>query len=160
MSAYHVRRKERAIEDTAELRAVLKRGRFAVIAMCRGDEPYVVTLNHGFDEDRGCLYYHAALEGQKLDFLRGNPQVCATVIEDRGYVVGDCSHKYRSVVVRGTLAIVEEDGEKAHAMEALIRHQEPDPKPVLDRFLADPKWMAGVVMLRLDIREMTGKANL
>lgn len=160
MGAYHLRRRDRAIEDPAELRALLRRGRFATLALCRDDEPYVVTLSHGLDEERSCLYFHAALEGQKLDFLRANPRVCATVIEDRGYAAGDCTHKYRSVIVRGRLTIIEEAAEKQHAMEVLIRHHEPDPDPVRLRFLSDARWAEGVVMLRLELEEMTGKVNL
>jgi len=156
---YHVRRKEREIRDEAELRRILRESRFVTLALCRDGEPYVVTLTHGYDQERDCLYFHAALDGQKLDFIRANPQTCATAVEDHGYVVGDCSHKYRSVVLRGSVTMLEEDNEKAHAMAVLIRHHEEQPEPVERRFLSNPTWAAGVAMLRLDIREMTGKGN-
>ena len=160
MGAYHLRRKDRAIEDSRELHALLRQGRFAALALCRDGEPYVVTLNHGLDEQRNCLYFHAAPEGQKLDFIRAHPRACATVVEDHGYAPGECSHRYRSVVLRGPLSIVTDEREKRHAMDVLIRHHEPDPDPVRLRFLADPQWTGGVAVLRLDIEEMTGKASL
>ena len=156
---YHVRRTEREIRNEAELHRIVNHSRFVTVALCRDGEPYAVTLSHGYDEEHGCLYFHAAPEGQKLDFIRSNPLTCATVVEDHGYVTGDCSHKYRSVVLRGTMAMVDDEQEKLHAMEVLVRHHEGQPEQVRRRFLSDPAWTGGVVMLRLDVQEMTGKGN-
>lgn len=156
---HHVRRHEREILDENELAGILRNGRFAVLGFARGDEPYVVTMNYGFDANQHCLYFHAATEGDKLAFIASNPTTCATVIEDHGYAAGECSHHYRSVVLRGRMSIVEESHEKTHAMETLIRHQEADPEPVRRRLLAGSEWMSGVVLLRLQIAEMTGKGN-
>jgi nitroimidazol reductase NimA-like FMN-containing flavoprotein (pyridoxamine 5'-phosphate oxidase superfamily) len=57
------------------------------------------------------------------------------------------------------MAIVDDEQEKLHAMEVLVRHHEGQPEQVRRRFLSDPAWTAGVVMLRLDVQEMTGKGN-
>ncbi|MCU0612545.1 MAG: pyridoxamine 5'-phosphate oxidase family protein, partial [Candidatus Eisenbacteria bacterium] len=83
---YQVRRKEREIQEPDELRRIVREGRFATLALCREGEPYLVTLSHGYDQIRHCLYFHASPEGQKLDFIRVNPRACATVVEDHGYV--------------------------------------------------------------------------
>ena len=53
--------------------------------------PYVVTMNYGYDRGGRALYFHCAKEGLKTDFVRENPNVCATVIEDLGYQHGSAS---------------------------------------------------------------------
>jgi len=47
-----MRRKEKAIDDKQEIIDILKTARFVTIAMCKDNEPYLVTLSHGFDSER------------------------------------------------------------------------------------------------------------
>jgi nitroimidazol reductase NimA-like FMN-containing flavoprotein (pyridoxamine 5'-phosphate oxidase superfamily) len=152
-----VRRTERAIVEPQELDGILSRGKYAVLAMCRNEEPYVVTMNYGYDKAKGALYFHCAHEGQKLDFVRSNPQVCGTVVEDLGYVQGECAHAYQSVVLRGVMRVVEEAAEKRQAMDVLLHHLEEDPEPVRQGSLADSGAYDRVAILRLDIHDITGK---
>lgn len=157
MPKYHLRRREREILDRAELGTVLMRGRYMAVAMCRNGEPYVVTLSYGYSADENALYFHCARDGLKLDFLRANPSVCATVVEDLGYKSGECAHAYRSVVVRGPLRVVEDRADKAHGLRVLLAHQEDDPREVEGRLLPDDAAYDRVLVLRLAIAEMTGK---
>jgi len=89
MQKYHLQnRPNREITSAEEIRDILRRGKYVVIALCRDNEPYVVTLSYGYSEKQNCLYFHVATKGLKLDVIRTNPHVCATVIEDGGYVPG------------------------------------------------------------------------
>ena len=63
--SFHVRRKDREITDTAALKEVLKSTKYVTIALCMDNEPYLVSLSHGYDETRNCLYFHCANEGKK-----------------------------------------------------------------------------------------------
>ncbi len=157
MAAYHMRRQDRAIGDPEELRRILKSGKYAAVAMCRADEPYIVTLSYGYDPEAHVCYFHAALQGLKLDFIRANPRVCATVIEDRGYVKGQCKHRYASVVLRGELALVQDRAEQQHGMDVLLNQLEEDPAPIKARSLKDAAAFDRVAILRLTIRDCTGK---
>jgi nitroimidazol reductase NimA-like FMN-containing flavoprotein (pyridoxamine 5'-phosphate oxidase superfamily) len=136
---------------------VLADGKYAIVSMCRENEPYIVTLNYGFDEAKNALYFHCALKGLKLDFIRTNPTVCATVIEDRGYKKDECDHAYRSVVFWAEMTAVEDLNEKKHAMEILLRHLEENPDPIRARNFPDDDAYRKVGILRLDIKEITGK---
>jgi nitroimidazol reductase NimA-like FMN-containing flavoprotein (pyridoxamine 5'-phosphate oxidase superfamily) len=151
--------KEREITDPKILDEILREGKFVVAALCRNDEPYLVSLSYGHDVEKGALYFHCAKKGLKTDFIRDNPAACLTVIEDRGYKMGECSQGYRSVVLRGEMHVVEELEEKKHGMEVLLRHLEDDPDPVRERNLKDDKAYIGVGILRFDIHEITGKAG-
>jgi len=127
MAKYHLHLKEREIKDPARLEEILDRGRYTVVAMCKNDEPYLVTMSYGYDCNQKTLYFHTALKGLKMEFIKENHDVCGTVIEDLGYKEGECSHAYRSLVYHGTLEAVISLEEKKHGMAVLLRHQEKKP---------------------------------
>ena len=157
MTKYHMRKFEREIADKEEIADILRNGEYAVISMCRNSEPYIVTLSYGYDEKRNSLYFHSARTGLKIDFIKENPKVCATVIEDGGYLKGECEHKYASVVFWGNMQVVEDLNEKKHALTTMIDHLEEAPEPVKARLLKNDSVYEGVGILRLDINEITGK---
>lgn len=157
MIKYHMRKIEREISDAEELANILKTGKYAVISMCRNNEPYIVTLSYGYDEHRNSLYFHSAKAGLKIDFLKENPKVCATIIVDGGYLTGECEHKYASVVFWGNMYMVDDLEEKKNALVTLIDHLEEIPEPVKARLLKNDNVYEGVGILRLDIGEITGK---
>ena len=157
MAKYHMNRKDREITELKEIVAILQEGKYAVISMCRDNEPYIVTLNYGYDTDKNALYFHNALQGLKIDFIKCNPNVCATVIDDRGYIMNECAHAYRSVVFWGKMSIVEDIVEKKHAMEILLNHLEDNPDIIKERSLKNDEVYSELGILRLDIMEITGK---
>ena len=158
MSDYHPKRKEKVIHDQAEIERLLTGGKFAVIALCRSDEPYLVSLSYGYDQAKRCLYFHCANAGHKLDFIASNPRACATIIEDRGYLPGQCDHDYASLVIRGKLAVVEDLAEKKHGLLALLEHLEADPQPILARNIKNDASYRAVTILKLTIDAVSGKA--
>lgn len=157
MAKYHLNKKEREISDKKELLDILERGKYAAIAMCRSNEPYVVTLNYGFDRGKNALYFHTTQRGLKIEFIRENPLVCATVVEDRGYKMGECSHAYRSVVFWGKMSAVDDITEKKRGFDVLLHHLEENPGEVKERLLKDETRYRDVAILRLDIFDITGK---
>jgi len=152
-----MRRAEREITDRAKLVEILRANSYAVLSMCRDDEPYIVTLNYGYDVAKEALYFHCALEGQKLDFILCNPLVCGTVIEDGGYIQGECAWAYRTVVFRGQMHVVEGLDEKKHAMDVMLDHYEDSPDLVRQKQLREDKVYDRLGILRLDIQEISGK---
>ena len=157
MLKYHMNRKEKEITDSVVLNEIVKQGKYVTIAMCRAKEPYIVALNYGYDENKNALYFHCSLKGLKLDFIKHNPAVCATVIEDRGYKMGDCSQAYRSVVFWGKMHIIEDLEEKKHGINILLNHLEDNPDEIRERSLKSDDVYKEVGILRLDITEISGK---
>lgn len=159
MHPYHMNRKDRQINDPNELQRLLRNGKYAVIALCRNNDPYIVTLSYGYDQTNNALYFHTSRKGLKLDFIRDNPSVCATVIEDRGYQPGQCSHLYSSLVVWGTMTVLEDLDEKKLALNMLFRQLETDPEPIRQRNIPSDKAYDACTWLRLDIQHITGKSG-
>jgi hypothetical protein len=48
MKQYHLQnRPDREITSDEEITGILRKGKYAVISMCRDNEPYIVTLSYG-----------------------------------------------------------------------------------------------------------------
>jgi uncharacterized protein len=159
MAKYHMNKKEKEITDQEEIIRILNEGKYAVIAMCRDNEPYIVTLSYGYDGEKNSLYFHSAKEGLKLDFINDNHEVCATVIEDKGYQKDNCSHSYSSVVMFGKMSLVEDLSEKKLAMDIILNHLEENPEPIKQRNFKDDKMYEHFSLLKLEISEKTGKSG-
>lgn len=156
MESYHIRRKDKEIKDTKVLESILTSQRYMTVAMCRDGEPYLVTLNHGYDPEKRCIYFHCAGEGKKLDFLRANPRVWGQALEDLGYIDGECEHAYRCVMFSGKAGFLEKDEEKRIALEVMIRQHESEPEKVMARVLK-PDRIWEVTIGVIEIEEITGK---
>jgi nitroimidazol reductase NimA-like FMN-containing flavoprotein (pyridoxamine 5'-phosphate oxidase superfamily) len=115
----------------------MERGKFVTISMCRNKEPYIVTLSYGYDKNKHALYFHAAIKGLKLDIIKENPNVCATVIEDHGYVEDQCEQHYRSVVFWGKMYIIDGLDEQKYGLDILLNHLEKNPNPIKKRNIKD-----------------------
>ncbi len=153
---YHLRRKEKTIQDETELLDVITGQCVMTIAMCRESEPYLVSLNYGYDTAGRCFYFHCAGEGKKMDFLMKNPVVWGQVLEDRGYLPGQCDHAFRCIMFHGNVDFLETEAEKLHALEVMIDHSEPDPEPVKARLLIKGK-LEKVIVGRIRVDTMSGK---
>jgi uncharacterized protein len=157
MTDYHMQRQDKAITDTATLQQILASGQFAVIAIAGKTYPYTVTMNYGYDPAQNSLFFHCASKGLKLDMLRKNPMVCATIIEDLGFRFGECDHGYRSLVIRGKMTEIQDFNEKCSALRTMLQHLEKDPDRMAARIFKNPARIQSLGMLKLSIEQITGK---
>lgn len=157
MPRYHLQKKERAIRDQAELLRIIKKGKYLTLALCKNGEPYIVTLSYGYDESKNVFYFHSRRRGMKADFILGNPQVCATIVEDRGYIMNECAHEFRSVIIRGNMFFVESLEEKKYGMDILLKHLEDNPDKIRRESLSNDMVYRNLGILRLDVIEIQGK---
>ena len=87
MEKYHMNnRPNREIKNKVQINKLLHTGKYVTLALCKDNQPYIVTLSYGYDEATDSLYMHCADKGLKLDFIKENPNVCGTIIEDGGYI--------------------------------------------------------------------------
>ena len=160
MSRYHLRRTDRELTDARDVDSILRRGRYATVGLVQDGAPYVVSLSYGYDEAGRALYFHLAREGRKLDAITADPRACATVIIDGGYEPGTCMHHFESVVIDGTMRVVDDPVEQRHGMRVLVEHLESEPDALWERrHLEEEEPYARMRIARLDIKEITGKAG-
>ncbi len=155
--SFHVRRKDREITDPNALRKVLKSTKLVTIALCMDNEPYLVSLSHGYDEKQNCLYFHCATEGKKLVYAKSNNKVWGQAVQDYG-VTDECDYAYTSVHFSGKLVMIDDLGEKKHGIEIMVRQLSPNPEAKLSKI--KPGKLATIAMGRIDIDGMTGKQHL
>jgi nitroimidazol reductase NimA-like FMN-containing flavoprotein (pyridoxamine 5'-phosphate oxidase superfamily) len=72
---HKLRRKDKEVTDISELRKPLLESKYVTLAMCFNNEPYLVTLSHGFDKENNCIFFHCASQGKKIDVLHNTPIV-------------------------------------------------------------------------------------
>jgi nitroimidazol reductase NimA-like FMN-containing flavoprotein (pyridoxamine 5'-phosphate oxidase superfamily) len=154
--SFHVRRKDREITESNEMCKVLKSTKYVTIALCMEDEPYLLSLSHGFDQIRNCLYFHCAPEGKKLIYAKANPKVWGQAVLDFG-VTQECEYVYSSVHFSGTLSLITDLNEKKHAMEVLIFQVSLDPEVKLGKI--KPEKLESLTMGRIDINYISGKST-
>lgn len=152
-----MRRNDREIKDNEEITEILNHGKYAVISLCRDNEPYIVTLSYGYDASEKALYFHCGEFGLKMDFIHQNPKVCATVIDDKGYINGECGHGFRSVVMFGKIIVLDEIEQKKHGLKVLLEQLEENPNAMMDKALNNEDVFQKVAVLKLDINELSAK---
>lgn len=105
----------------AEIDAILKDGQVGYLALAKEGQPYLVPLNYLYE--KGLIYFHCALQGRKIDYIRANPKGCFQTGEVGGLISGDnpCSHNYsyRSVIVEGTVEEVVDPAEKENILRLI-----------------------------------------
>ena len=156
-----MRRKDREVTDTAEIREILDRAEVLRLALNDGVYPYVVPVNFGFrmDGDRLTLFFHGAKEGAKHDVIRRDPHV--TFETDGGHMLlrpsGDeacaASYAYESVIGRGIVEPAAE-AEKAELLTALLAHYG------IRAGAFRPEQLAAVAVYKITAESYTAKRRL
>ncbi len=157
MERYHLRRSEKALDDQREIGQVLASVRIMAVACCSENEPYLFTVDFAWDPQARELWFHCATEGRKMKILEANPRVCVTVVEDRGYIDGECDHAYRSLILEGKARMVTDLSEKRHGLELLARKHERQPDAVLARFAGNDEAVRKVGVVRISVDSISGK---
>ena len=93
----------------------------------------------------------------KFEFMQENPHVCATIIEDKGYLMNECAHEFRSVIIRGKMYFVEALEEKRYGMDILLKHLEDNPDKIRQESLSNDAVYRNLGILRLDVADIQGK---
>ena len=150
-----MRRKDKEITDKEKMKGILEAAKYVTIAMCMDDSPYLVTLSHGYDRKRNCIYFHCAKEGKKIEFLKANNEVWGQALNDLGYLNGKCNHLFQTVQFSGKVTFLETVEAKREAVQCMIRHLEKDAEQAIAR-IKDER-LAEALFGRIDIELMTGK---
>ena len=132
-----MRRRQCEITDPQEISRILSAATIGRLATLGGDGyPYITPVNYVYAQ--GCIYFHCALRGEKLDNIARDDRVCFEVdiplaYLDLGYNPdgGACSlHQfYHCVIIRGRARVVPGGDLKTTALNALVAAHEPARRP-------------------------------
>ena len=140
-----------------ECEEALQSGSSGVLALL-GDEgyPYAVPLSYAYHE--GKLYFHCAKSGHKLDAVKRSPRASFCVIVRDDIAPKEYTMHYKSVIVFGTVGIIEEEDKKKKAIEALGRKYAPDDSALNMSEVINKAW-DNLCMLEMTIEHKTGKVG-
>lgn len=138
-----------------ECQAVLDRGTSGVLAVT-GDEgwPYAVPLSYVREGKR--LLFHCATAGHKLDALRMEPRACFCVIDRDQIVPEEFTTYYRSVVIFGSVRILDDPAEITAAARTLAGKYCPREAPQAVQEEIDGA-LHRMYILEMTVKHMTGK---
>ena len=136
---------------------ILEQAEYGSLAMSLGGQPYCLPFN--FVYDKGKVYIHTGLKGTKHEYIRENPKVCFTVVLPGSKLTGEspCQYSYRfeSVALFGQARYVENPGELAESLNLLIDKYREGPVTAVPE-----DKLAKLMMLRIDIDQITGRQNV
>ena len=70
--------------------------------------PYGMPMNHFYDEQSGCIYFHCGKEGHRVDSLKNCGKVSFCVCEQGNREDGEWFLRVRSVIVFGTAELIDD----------------------------------------------------
>jgi nitroimidazol reductase NimA-like FMN-containing flavoprotein (pyridoxamine 5'-phosphate oxidase superfamily) len=154
--SFHVRRKDREITDPEEMSQVLRSTKYVTVALCMNNEPYLVALSHGYDQEHNCLYFHCAPEGKKLVYAQANNRVWGQAVLDFG-ITDECDYAYTSVHFSGAISLVTGPDEKWHGLQMLVHQVALNPESRLAKL--KPEKIENLTIGKIDISYMSGKKH-
>ena len=134
---------------------ILDRNTAGVLAVLGdGGYPYAVPLSYVYAD--GCLYFHCAKAGHKLDAIRSCGKASFCVIDQDEVVPAEYTTYFRSVIAFGRAEILERPADIRAAIEKLaVRYHPTDSAENRAHFI--DKELAALCVVRLRIEHMTGK---
>jgi uncharacterized protein len=150
-----MRRKDKEITDMKTIEGIIKKATICNLALCQDNIPYIVPLNFGYKD--GCLYFHSAKVGKKLDMIRENNNVCVEF--DIGHRMNrrksacDWSFDYKSVVGFGKAFLIDDQKGKRQGLEIIMNHYSKRKFKFLDEKIRN------VLIIKIKISKMTGKTS-
>lgn len=151
-----MRRSDKEIKDPETIHRIIKETDVCRIALSDGKKPYIVPMNFAYKDNT--LYFHSATEGQKIDILRKNNQVCFQMDIKTELVISEipCNWgmKYLSVVGFGKAQIIDDDTEKKAALDILMSKYSSE-----NSFEYSDEAICKVMVIKVEIEKMTGKKS-
>lgn len=149
-----MRRKDKEIKDEAKLKSILKKASVLRIAFNDEPAPYIVPLLFVYQGDY--FYFHSAREGKKIELLKKNTILSFEIDQLEELVPNhhpcQWSLEFSSIIGHGKASFIEDRDEKEMALNLLMEKH----RGGADHSFSDSS-LEGVVVIRIEILEMTGK---
>lgn len=136
-----------------EAKFILKRATNGVLCLSDYDNlPYGVPMSFFYDGELS-IYFHCALSGRKIECIKHNSNACFTIIDQDEIHPEKFTTYFRSVIVEGSVRIIEDRKELIEALRLLSTKYSPgiDCEPEIE------KGIQRVLILKLEIDSITGK---
>ena len=124
-----------------------------VLAVLGDDEyPYTVPMDYVYVD--GKLYFHAVMEGHKIDSIRKHEKVSFCVLNDGVKEADSWWYTFKSVIAFGKIRILNDDDEKKEKLTYLGNKYFPTPEETEDEIR---RLLDRTAVFELNVEHMTGK---
>lgn len=136
-----------------ECEDILREGKRGVLALS-GDEgyPYAVPMDYVYDS--GCLYFHSALQGHKIDAIRSCDKASFNVLSEPQAADDGWSYFFDSVTLFGRVRVITDEAQRTDKLRLLGNKYFPSEEMTESDIR---KNAARCAVLELKIEHMTGK---
>lgn len=155
-----MRRNDREITDETAVDAFIQSEKIIRIAFYDEGDIYIVPVNYGYERSgsRRFFYFHGAKAGRKYQLAQHSP-VVGFEIDGRFRVIEgenacDFSANFQSVTGTGTLTLIEDNTDKAAALNCLMKHM-----TNRNDFSYSDKSLSGTAVFRLEVSKISCKAK-
>ncbi len=138
---------------TQDCERILRSAPRGVLAVL-GDEGYPYTVPMNFVYDSGCIYFHSALQGHKLDALRACDRCSFNVLSEPIPSDDGWSFYFDSVIAFGRLTEIEDEEKKIEKLRLLGQKYFPTKEMVEDDIRQNA---ARCALIELRVEHLTGK---
>ena len=137
-----------------EALAILEKGGTGTLALL-GDEgyPYSVPVNYMYED--GCIYFHSAKDGHKVDAIARESKASMSVITKDVLMPEKYNTEYCSVIVVGNITLITEDEKKRRMIYSFTKKFCSEYESGIDAEI-DGAWNR-LHVYELKIEHMTGK---
>jgi uncharacterized protein len=100
--------------NNEECEGIIKGTYHGVLSFGHESEPYAIPVNHAYEG--GKFYFHCAVGGKKIDYIRRNPSVVYTIMKYYGSHEdfknrSNCHGKWESIIAYGKARYIEDGKE-------------------------------------------------
>jgi nitroimidazol reductase NimA-like FMN-containing flavoprotein (pyridoxamine 5'-phosphate oxidase superfamily) len=149
-----MRRQDRKIDHTEVIR-ILEAGQYGILSTTGSNGyAYGVPISYAYSNDS--IYFHCAVEGQKLENIKHNNKVSFCVVGNTTPLPESFSVNYESIVAFGRAVEVFED-EKQAALEAFIAKYSAAYTAEGLKYIKSSSGKTRI--FKIEIEHMTGKAR-
>ncbi len=157
----HVRRRDRAVEDEAWIKALLQRAPIGVLATVHDGQPFLNSNLFVYDEVAHSIYTHTAPVGRTRANVEADERVCFTVTEMGRLLPADTalefSVEYAGVVVFGSCSIVKDQEHARDVLHLLLKKYAPHLQAGRDYRAVTDQELARTTVYQIKIEQWSGK---
>jgi nitroimidazol reductase NimA-like FMN-containing flavoprotein (pyridoxamine 5'-phosphate oxidase superfamily) len=152
---YKIKPTERSNE---ECESIIKGSYHGVLSFSHENEPYAVPINHAYED--GKFYFHCAVGGKKIDFIKRNPSVVYTIMKYYGTPEdfksrNNCHGKWESIIAYGNARYVENEQELQEILNnKFLKYYGKDKREISRSFLLETR---AIVM---EVTKITARREL
>ena len=151
-----MRRQDLVLERDVAL-SIIDDNQFAVLCLTDPEHwPYGVPLD--YVRKGNALYFHGAKEGRKVSSMKANPRACAVIIGENEIVPERFGRKYQSVIVEGSIELIDYLEIKRQVMTWVVEKKSPDYIEKGQKVIE--KMLDRVLIYKMDMEIISGKHGM